>query len=214
MDIEYVFKGLPEYSEIFNKKFSELDISSLTGIVKSILYGSQSNNTENVNSFLEREIKKNFLNAFLLQYLVCKEKENNLVETVKEAVKEKINDFYPQVLLKGKRRGKNYSLDGRISLGPKKKDFEYLINHPSCVYDVLENGNYKFSDKMIVIHKPSFDEKQDIISVEKCYVDPSSINYIYKIEDNHMLCFKSETSLDGKTNFVKLQKDYYTLNNK
>ncbi|MBU4284150.1 MAG: hypothetical protein KJ968_03515, partial [Nanoarchaeota archaeon] len=161
-------------------------------------------NTKGVNSFLEREIKKNFLNAFLLQYLVCKEKGDNLVETVKEAVKEKINDFYPQVLLKGKRRGKDYSLGGRISLGPAKKKFVDVINNPRCVYDISENGNYKFSDKIIVIHKPSFDEKQDIISVEKCYVDPSSINYIYKIEDNHMLCFKSETSLDGKTKFVKL----------
>ena len=204
MDTEHVFKGLPEYSEIFNKKFSELDISSLTGIVESILYESQSNNTENVNSFLEREIKKNFLNAFLLQYLVCKEKKDNITETVKEAVKEKINDFYPQVLLKGKRRGKDYSLGGRTSLGPEKKDFEYLINHPGCVYDISENSNPKFSDKIIVIHKPSFDEKQGIISVEKYYVDPSSINYIYKIEDNHMLCFKSETSLDEKTKFVKL----------
>jgi len=201
--MEHVFKGLPEYSEIFDKKFSELDISSLTGIIESILYESQSNNTENVNSFLEREIKKNFLNAFLLQYLVYKEKKDNITETVKEAIKEKINDFYPQVLLKGKRRDKDYSLGGRISLGPEKKDFEYLINHPGCVYDISENGNCKFTDKIIIIHKPSFDEKQGIISVEKCYVDPSFINCIYKIRDNHMICFKSEKS-DGKTNFVRL----------
>lgn len=209
MNTKHVSKELPVYSKIFNKEFSELDINFLTDVVNSILYESQINNTENVNSFLEREIKKNFANSFLLQYLINKKGEDELYKLMVKSCKEQIDNFYPRVLIKGGKNQEKYSLCGRISLGPEKKDFEYLINNPSCFFNMLNKDyhNHKVDDKLnnkiIVMHEPSFDEKQKIISFKKDYVNPSFITYIYKIKDKHMLCFKPEKS-DGKTNFVRL----------
>jgi hypothetical protein len=180
MNIISNFDEISDYHTFLNKRFSEKEVSDLNKVVDSILLESLNNNYNLVNDFLEREIKKDFANAnYLIKLIPNKENEEIICLANK-----KIDEFYPNVLIKAKDTKKDY-LEGRMSLGPDKKDFEYVINNPHCINDVLSNGDSKMvHNQIIVFSAPNFDSANARVSYKKDYVNLDSITHIYKIIKN------------------------------